>query len=223
MALAQRVVFNPLAICTGILSQSLVPWLSQSGHPEAEASLVKVSSAASAGVLGCVILFYPWLGGIFLFVFGENWRLAGIYAGILLLFIPMRLLFDLLVVALVVRNRQGVVFLFRVFTLISGLATLQLLSDAETIALIVTYSIVQATVAVIGILIALRALGTPPPAIFTSMVICMGAAYCGASNELLLASILGAQSLSVLFLLLGSTVLYISVASLRKTYKANHA
>ena len=65
---------------TGVLSQSILPWLSRTREHDSAALLVKFTSLTAIAMLGMAIIVYPLIEPLFAFVFGEQWREAGIYA-----------------------------------------------------------------------------------------------------------------------------------------------
>ncbi len=150
-ALIQRVVFNPVIIATGVLTQTILPWLSRTRYQGSGALLIKCSTFAATAMLGTVFLFYPFTDDLFAVIFGEHWREAGLYASLLFLLLPYRVLYDVLSILLISENRQRSIFLTRGFALLLGISVIFCFNKFVARELFFLFSLIQAMCALAGI------------------------------------------------------------------------
>lgn len=214
-ALIQRVVFNPVIIATGILSQSILPWLSRTRDQDSAVFLAKFSSLAGIAMLGMVIAVYPLAEPLFAFIFGEQWRQAGIYAGLLFLLLPYRVLYDVLSILLISENRQGALFLTRGLALLLGVAILFVFSKSATRDLFFWFSFVQAVCALAGIFAVASVLRIPLSSLLRTMSIGLFISYLVVAFEGALSAFLGGNTLNLLFGLVGILIVATSLVAMK--------
>lgn len=150
-ALIQRVVFNPVIIVVGVIGQSVLPWVCRTRDQDSKAFLFKISSMVAVSVLGLVLGIYPFTESIFAFVFGEQWRQAGVYAGLLLLLLPYRILYEILSVLLIAESRQGVLFVTRGLAFLTGILVLFISDHSDLRDLFLWFSFAQAICGLFGV------------------------------------------------------------------------
>ena len=213
--LIQRVVFNPVVIITGILSQSILPWLSRTRDQGSAVLLTKFASLAGIAMLGVVIAVYPFVKPLFAFVFGEQWREAGIYAGLLFLLLPYRVLYDVLSILLISENRQGTLFLTRGLALLLGIAVLAVFSKTATRELFLMFSFVQALCALTGIFALASVLTISLSGQLRTMVIAFFISYLIVAFENSLSALLGKGALSLLFEVAGVLIVAIALVAMK--------
>lgn len=213
--LIQRVVFNPVIIVVGILGQSLLPWLSRTRDQGSVVFLGNISSIAGVAMLGVVIAIYPLAEPLFAFAFGEQWRQAGIYAGLLFLLLPYRVLYDVLSILLISENRQGTLFLTRGLALFLGVAVLFVFSESSTRDIFLWFSFVQAACALAGIFAVSIVLRIPLPSLLRTMFIGLFFSYLVVAFESTLIAFLGGSALNLLFGIAGFLIVVTSLVAMK--------
>jgi O-antigen/teichoic acid export membrane protein len=214
-ALIQRVVFNPVIIVTGILSQSILPWLSRTRDQGSAVLLAKFSSLAGITMLGMVIAVYFLAEPLFSVIFGEQWRQAGVYAGLLFLLLPYRVLYDLLSILLISENRQGTLFLTRGLALLLGVAVLFVFSEGATRELFLWFSFVQAVCALTGIFAVASVLQIPLSRLLRTMSIGLITSYLVVAFQGEISTFFGGYILNLLFALAGILIMATSLVAMK--------
>lgn len=214
-ALIQRVVFNPVIIATGVLSQSVLPWLSRTRDRGSAALLSKLASLAGIAMLGLVIGFYPLAEPSFAFIFGEQWRDAGVYAALLFLLLPYRVLYDVLSILLISENRQGTLFLTRGLALLLGVAVLLGFSETPTRDLFLWFSFTQAVCALTGIFAVALVLAIPLSGLLQTMSFGLSITYLVVAFQGALSAFLWAGALNLLFWLAGMLIVGFSLVAIK--------
>lgn len=213
--LIQRVVFNPVIIITGVLSQSILPWLSRTREQDSAALLVKFTSLTVIAMLGMAIIVYPLIEPLFAFVFGEQWRKAGIYASLLFLLLPYRIFYDVLSILLISENRQGTLFLTRGLSLLIGVAVLIVFSEVATRDLFLLFSFVQAVCALAGIFALASALVIPLSDSLRTMIVGLSFSYLVVAFQNSLSAFLGEDFFSFLFGIAGVIIVTIALLAMK--------
>jgi O-antigen/teichoic acid export membrane protein len=175
--LIQRVIFNPVIVVTGVLSQSILPWLSGTRDKYPVVYLAKISSLIAIFLIGTTIILYPTIEPLFAFFFGEPWREAGVYASLLFLFLPYKVLYDVLSILLISENQQGTLFITRGLALLLGVGVLIVFSTSKVSQLFFMFSFVQAVCALAGIYTVISVLTIPINDAFRTMIIGLSVTY----------------------------------------------
>jgi O-antigen/teichoic acid export membrane protein len=219
-ALINRVIFNPANIITGVLGQSILPWLLSAQKKEANLLLLKISTLASMMLFGIVLVLYFWITSIFALIFGEEWREAGFYASLILWFLPYKIQFDILSVLLISENKQGILFIARGSTLIIGLLTIISLYEANPHQLFFWFSLSQYISLFFSILIILILLDLHFIYKFIIKSIIISFFYGIVTFQYYLKEIVGRGLLEIIFSLVGAIAIAYSITQI-KLLKAN--
>lgn len=212
--LIQRVVFNPVVIITSVLSQSVLPWLSRTREHGSGALLARVCSVLGIATLGVIMAIYPVVEPLFATVFGEQWREAGVYAGLLFLLLPYRVVFDILSVLLISENRQLALFWIRGLTLLLGMLVLFKFTEAAARESFLLFSLVQAICSMLGIYAVSTVLSLALSPLIARMCIGMLSSYLIVVFEKPLRATIGTNTFSLLLVVTGLLIGAASVTRL---------
>jgi len=154
-SLAWKMVQTPMSLIGGSLSQVFFQKVSSSKKSDLHRIVIKFILQASIVAAPIFLLIYFFAVDIFLFVFGENWKLAGEAASVMTPWLFLNFMSSPMANIFIVLNKQEVVLLVSVIYMILPISLLVFLNTLGFIKVLLIITIAMSIILILYILLTL--------------------------------------------------------------------
>jgi len=147
-ALARRMVVTPAALVGNSLSQVFFQKLANAKKTDLNRLIIKFIIKAASIALPMYLIVYIYATDIFIFVFGQNWELAGKIASALSPWLFLNFISSPLSSVYIILNRQEIMLVISIFHMLIPLSILYIYQDEEFVSVITIVSLAMSAILV---------------------------------------------------------------------------